>query len=475
MVTFCGPVSAGTISKPASMLAVDLAAQGYVEEEFLAEGTACGYDPVGETGPDGRWTVTPAETAGYRTRVLVRRPADPARFSGTLLIEWLNVSSGFEADPDWMFLHSEIIRAGHAYVAVSAQAVGVVGGDARLNLSGITPRGLRGDNPERYGTLVHPGDRYSFEIFRQIGAGLKEEGPVLGGLRPARVLAIGESQSAIYLTSYINMTCGRTTPRAPRTPRAFGISTVEAFSHVFDGFLVHSRGAGAGALSGDPIDPPNVTTGIRIRDDGPAPVLIVVTEGDLQPPLKYRLARQPDSAKVRVWEMAGTAHADDFLIGAGAEFFGIDWQINAGPQQYVVRAALRALVNWCTTGTPPTHAPPIQFETVLTRGEDPPEPLAQPHQVIARDEAGNALGGLRTPLVDVPVAALSGEGPPGKPLGWLVGQTVPLPAGELLRRYGDHTTYLAAFTESLDAAIAAGFVLPEDRDALLRQAVWPAA
>ena len=372
--------------------------------------------------------------------MLVRRPADPAKFSGTWLIEWLNVSSGFESDPDWMFCHPEILRAGHAYLAVSAQAVGVVGGQARLNLSGITPRGLRGDNPERYGTLEHPGDRYSFEMFRQIAEALKDEEAgtaVLGGLRPARVVAIGESQSAIYLTTYIN--------------------AVQALSPVIDGFLVHSRGAGAAALSGEPIDPPSVTRGVQIRADGTAPVLVLETEGDLQPPLAYRLARQPDSERLRVWEVTGTAHADDYLIGAGVAFFGIDWLINAGPQRYVVQAALRALVNWAAAGTPPSAAPPIQFES-----EHPP--------VIARDKAGNALGGVRTPLVDVPVAALSGEGPPGKPLGWLVGQTVPLPADELRRRYGDQAGYLAAFTESLDTAIAAGFVLPEDRAALLGQA-----
>jgi Alpha/beta hydrolase domain len=447
MVTFCGPVTAGTITKPASMLTIDLTASGYVEEEFLAEGTASGFDLTGEAGPDGRWTARPAEPEPepYRTRVLVRRPADPARFSGTVLVEWLNVSSGFEADPDWMFLHPEILRAGHAYLAVSAQAVGVVGGQARLNLSGAPPRGLRGDNPDRYGTLEHPGDRYSFDLFRQLGAAVKEAGPdteaLLGGLRPARVLAIGESQSAIYLTTYIN--------------------AVQAFSPVFDGFLVHSRGAGAAPLSGEPIDPPSVTQGVRIRDDGPAPVLIVETEGDLQPPLTYRLARQPDSERLRVWEMAGTAHADDYLIGAGAEFFGIGWPINAGPQQYLVRAALRALVSWAAGGTPPPAAPPIGFES-----EQPP--------VIARDDAGNALGGVRTPLVDVPAATLSGEGPAGHQLSWLVGQTVPLPEDELVRRYGDRQGYLDAFTESLDATIAAGFVLPEDREALLGQAAGAA-
>jgi hypothetical protein len=438
MNIFSGPVTVGTISEPA--VRVDLAANGYLEEEFLAAGMSCGYEVQGDASADGHWVCRAADDpAPYRTRVLVRRPADPDRFSGVLLVEWLNVTGGFDTDPDWAFGHEEIFRAGHAYAAVSAQAVGVVGGIALLDLSGAPTPGLLGSNPTRYSSVIHPGDRFSFEMFRQIGQALRESGRVLGDLRPRVVLAIGESQSAQYLTTFIN--------------------AVHPLSPVFDGFFVHSRGAGAAPLSGKPIDPRSVEVGVRIRTDDAAPVLVLEAEGDLVGPLACRLARQPDGDRLRWWEVAGTSHADSYLIGAGSALLGCDWRINEGPHRFVAQAALHALVRWVKEGTPPPTAARIEF----TSDERP---------AIARDQAGIAIGGVRTPHVDVPEVVLSGERPPGTAgsLGWLVGSTTPLPADEMARRYGDEAGYRRAYESSLDQAIEAGFLLPAHRDELLLQA-----
>jgi|HubBroStandDraft_1064217.scaffolds.fasta_scaffold19428_2 hypothetical protein len=441
MVTFVGPLTAGAIIEPACIVPFDLAANGYVEEEFLAAGEASGYDLAGEAASDGHWTTVAAEPASYRTRVVVRRPADGRQFSGTVLVEWLNVSSGFESDPDWAFLHEEILRAGHAYVAVSAQALGVMGGLGIINPAGPPAPGLRASDPARYGSLSHPGDRYSFDLFRQIGQAMRDLAPavsVLGGLRPASVLAIGESQSAIYLTSYIN--------------------AVQPLTPVFDGFLVHSRGADAASLTGDPIGPASGTVRALIRTDNAAPVLVLEAEGDLFPPLDFWLARQPDGDRFRLWEMAGTSHADRYLVGDAAELLGCDWPINEGPHRFVAQAALHALNAWVTEGTLPPGAARIELESSR---------LAR----VARDPAGIAIGGVRTPAVDVPVVTLSGEGPAGRAaLGWLFGSTTPLAAGELARRYGDEAGYLRAYTESLDAAIKAGFLLPAHREQLLAEA-----
>lgn len=203
-------------------------------------------------------------SAPFRTRIVVRRPGDPGRFSGALLVEWLNVSSGFESDPDWAYMHEEILRAGHAYVAVSAQLVGVHGGAGTF--ADPFP-GLRGFDPVRYGTLAHPGDQYSFDMFRQIALALgpasrpaaASAGRVLGGLAPGRVLALGESLSAYYLTSYIK--------------------AVQPTSPVFGGFLVHSRGAGAAPLSGARITPAADVEGVHIRTDNAALVLVLQAEG----------------------------------------------------------------------------------------------------------------------------------------------------------------------------------------------------
>jgi hypothetical protein len=113
----------------AAVAGPDLAAAGWIETELLASGIATSYAAEGH--PD----------AAYRTRVVVRRPADPDAASGTLVVEWLNVSSGSDAGPDWTYLADELVRRGHAWAGVSAQYIGVEGGsaavDAGAGLSGL--------------------------------------------------------------------------------------------------------------------------------------------------------------------------------------------------------------------------------------------------------------------------------------------------------------------------------------------------
>ncbi len=69
--------------------------------------------------------------------MLVRQPADPSKFSGTVLVEWLNVSGGVDADPEWVSLQDEIVRAGDAWVGVSAQRIGVEGGPVLVSVKGV--------------------------------------------------------------------------------------------------------------------------------------------------------------------------------------------------------------------------------------------------------------------------------------------------------------------------------------------------
>ena len=108
----------------------DLAAAGYSEAEYVVRGTAPSY--AGEIPPDGRWALTARGEAEFATRCVVRRPAEPAAFSGTVVVEWLNVSSGSDAAPDWTYLSDEIVRRGHVWAGVSAQYVGVEGGTAAM-------------------------------------------------------------------------------------------------------------------------------------------------------------------------------------------------------------------------------------------------------------------------------------------------------------------------------------------------------
>ena len=129
--------------------------------------------------------------------------------------------------------------------------------------------------------------------------------------------------------------------------------------------------------------------------------------------------------------------------------------VNRGQQSFVLRAALRHLDRWARGGAPPPPAPRLQ-----TTDEG-----------FVLDDNGNARGGVRTPAVEAPVATLSGRPWPGASIACrLFGSTVALPDARLRELYADRDAYLAAYARAADAAIGAGFVLAEDRDALLAEA-----
>jgi len=178
----------------------------YVVDEVLLEGVACAYAvPGGERPPvDGTWDVEVAGEAAYRTRLLVVRPGDDAHFNGTVLAQWQNVSSGAELGGP-----PAEASTGYAWVGVSAQEIGLYGFPAGMTRRAMpTAVPLIERDPARYGTLHHPGDQGSFDIFTQAGRALRGEhdGAVdpLGGLDVRRLVALGGSQSAMRLVAYLD-------------------------------------------------------------------------------------------------------------------------------------------------------------------------------------------------------------------------------------------------------------------------------
>ncbi len=444
----------------------ELAPLGYSTEEFFVSGTASSYTLAGEPTPDGHWQAAPAETAPYVTRIVVVRPTDAHKFNGTVVVEWLNVSAGTDATPDWNAAHREIMRGGYAYVGVSAQKVGVDGGPSMGANSMAKP--LKKANPERYGSLIHPGDAFSYDIFSQAGRLLRQPkaAGVLGPLSPKRILAVGESQSAVFLTTYVN--------------------AVDPLAKVYDGFLIHSRFGAPSRLDGASMmgAGASLPQPTKLRTDLRVPVITVITETDLigggLP--GFYAARQPDNEHLRVWEIPGTAHADIYTFMAGfidsgttpLDKLAAAWQptdkilgaqlakpINSAPQHhYVVQAALWYLDRWVKTGHAPSRA----------TAHDADRERGQAAALISMRTA-KLEGGVRTPWVDVPIARLSGVGNSGSPLAFLAGVTEPFDAATLARLYpGGKSEYLKKFEASLDSAIKAGFILPADRQEILELA-----
>jgi hypothetical protein len=269
----------------------------------------------------------------------------------------------------------------------------------------------------------------------------------LDGLVPERLIAIGESQSAGRLLTYVN--------------------AIDPLVQIYDGFLIHSRYSSSAPLSQSPQPNINAPGIVRVRDDISVPVMIFMTETDL-----FTLGglpdRQPDGPLFRLWEVAGTAHSDTYGLMVGSNdlgddpsvadvlvtaspipgFIECDKPINSGPQHFVLKAAIAALDVWVRGGEAPPNAPRLQVDG------SPPE--------FVLDALGNVLGGIRTPYVDTPIAVLSGLGQSGEGFCSIFGTTIPFNAATLSSLYPDHDAYVSAVSEATDLAVEEGFILEPD-------------
>jgi hypothetical protein len=417
---------------------IDLAARGYVEEEYFiskapsspgAGDGACTYStPGGGTG-----SVTDCNGA-YKTRVMVRRPAAASDFNGTVLLEWQNVTAQYDVDHYWLESSDHIMREGYAWVGVSAQRAGVhpllplcV---PQLSTTWIFCNNLRTWSPLRYGTgggdLTIPNDSLSFDIFAHAAQAVRNPDPAgpapLGELGADTVVALGTSQSAGRLTTYHN-----------------SIHPLQAEPVIDAFFLGEARTV--------------------LRTDLDVPVLRLLSEVDVA--ANYS---PPDTDVYRHWEVAGASHADEGFTSKIQEFVaaGVILQTEPVcdrpapsriPKRFTYHAAWDHLVRWVEDGTLPPIAPRITFED----GQ------------IVRDADGNARGGIQ--LSEHAVAtAYNGTGNSGGAFCNLFGVHEPFTDARLRELYRNHGRYVSQVTQVNNANRRAGYIVPADASASTRTA-----
>src|SRR4051794_20045740 len=197
-VTFSPPLgtTGSKLHAPAETAQFPLAPYGYTEQEYLVSGTAQGD----ATGYPQKQSYQPLP---FTTRIIVRRPTDAAKANGTVVLEWMNTSLQQDTDVDWIEGYRELLHDGFTYVAVSVQPTGVP---------------LVAQDPVRYGQVLIPpfvpnvdlavspdkgGPAYGESILTQIAHALKAPTSVLGGTSAKKIVAVGESQSALRLSCYL--------------------------------------------------------------------------------------------------------------------------------------------------------------------------------------------------------------------------------------------------------------------------------
>jgi hypothetical protein len=445
-----GPITGGDRGQPfAGMTAAAQSEAGYIESEFFIGGAATSFKPAGPMGMDGMWKVAPDATAGYKIRLLVRRPVDAKKFNGIVVVEWLNVTALAEGPADFMQMQELLVREGYAWVGVGAQAAGV-----------NSPRsGLKDWDKARYGSLVHPGDAYSYDIYTQAAQALRTPSTIdaLGGLTIRKMIATGRSQSAFRLVTYIN--------------------AVHPLAKAFDGYFVHSRGANASGFKAEGLGRDTespIPVGAHIRTDIDVPVFDLQTEGDMVA-LRAHLTRQDPFVRYRRWEIAGAAHAETPRWVAAVTDVPPPMDmgpackdpVNSAPHHAVVKAALHAMTRWVRDGVTPPPSPAIELG-------DPAAP-----DPIVRDQHGNAKGGIRLPQLEAPTAVLDGAANTGaqeSPAGaarnfcFLFGRTRLFDAATLASLYPTHDAFVKKYTAAADALERQGYFLKPEADAARKAA-----
>jgi Alpha/beta hydrolase domain len=442
----------------------DLDKYGYVEEEYLVSGKANIYEEVG-----GAIRVK-ASGAPYTSRILVRRPKDSNKFSGNIILGPMNPSTNVDLVDPWMNNRRYITEHGDVYVGITAKPIAIQSlkrFDAQrygsLTMTD-TSQGCKGETSVFYTPVAGMENGLIWDMLTQLGALLKSDSTPLKGFKAQYLYMSGGSQTGAYTIRYVN-TFHKMAKLADGRP-------------VYDGYLPFIA---AGVAPLNQCSPMEWGGRGSITQDAGVPVIRIMSQTDFGgAPSSLGgsaalAARQPDSddpkGPYRLYEVPGTSHVtlfglaafprpEDFVKSGNLPFTyncaepeGIDGRMFA----YIFDGALANLDRWVRTGQAPPKASRIEV-------------LGTPPFISAvYDEHGNMKGGVRTPDVDVPVAAYvatsTQKGSAGSGGGCnAMGHIVPFSAKELKTLYPTHGDYVKKVDTEVDRMYQEGWLTKADAD-----------
>ena len=425
----------------------DLSKVGYVEEEDLVSGTANVYEYVDDAAQRPEVRVATPDVP-YTTRILVRKPAKPAQFNGTVFVDVLNATAGWDGDAIWYGTYEYLIRSGAAWVGVSTKPVTV---NFLRDGWGRPPWPTR--NAGRYATLSMPAFGQVWDMMTQVGELLKSgsngDNP-MAAYDVRRLIMVGYSQSAAYQVTYAN-SFHEMTRMADGTP-------------VYDGYDVSAGGARAKDVTGASPATENLPLGdLRNRVHVDAPVIKFQTQTEVVNFPSYPTRQsEAETPWIRTYEVVGASHVDAIRDVEGGKALVRDLGLPpsfcpapANPKNplrtgHYESAAMENLIRWIEDGTPP---PPSRFMELDT---STPGVIA-----LARDADGNVLGGVRPPELRTPVGTYF-ESNAGPGFCGLYGGFSPFSEDRLRELYPRWGSYVSDFVRDVSDAVRERYLLPAD-------------
>ena len=450
-----GPVPVTADSYPFCAMAhsirpLDVAQYGYLEEEYFVSGSANVYGPDGADRPR-----IAKEGLPYKTRLLVRRPADPTRFSGRVYFDILNATQNYDIEDLWHRIYRWCMANGHGYIGITSKPVNAQSlknfdyaryADLNWGSGETVPQPA----PFAGGSIPGTEEGLIWDMLGQVGSWLRAQ-PGFFGSGPMNYLCLtGQSQSGAYLNAFIHY---------------FDPILSGGEKPLFDGYL---------NIVGAAVERGLRQTGRGLYADlqsraafcSRVPFILISSEGDLS--LFRSMAdgplpedRDEPGDRCRYYEVAGSPHTDlacpvrpavEDIVRAGRVSSPPDEAalktLNTFPLDCYVDGFLEQLYRWHQTGVAPASAPRIERDA---------------GGALVRDKWGNAVGGFRTPYLDLPAGSYNGYNPEDGVSGTLIRFS----PEQLRELYGDKKQYLDRFAAALDAQIAAGWLCASDRQRML--------
>ena len=373
-----------------------------------------------------------AQEQPYTTRLLVRRPADPKKFSGIVVAEPMHPTGN-----DWMFhfLHTYLMTQGHVAVEIAVGSLPI----------------FKEANAERYKDLEVASNQAN-EILAQSGLLLRDDrhDALLEGLRVRKVVLTGTSASAAAVAAYLP---------------AHMIYRERDMKPIFDGFFPTSSGGN------NPITKVDVPV-IHM------PTMTEVVSGAASGNRYRRPDGDAPGDQFRIYEVAGMAHIDSRFTPIYTPN-PCRHPLSLFPHGMGLAAGLERLIQWVDKGKIPPRA---EYITVDNN-------TANDGSVLALDVNGNATGGVRNPYVDVPayryvapnepasppipnpatLVAAQGPGGPALFCG-IAAYQMPLSSDRMKALYKNKKDYENKVTQRTNALIKDGWISPAYKDLILADA-----
>ncbi|HEY1753942.1 MAG TPA: alpha/beta hydrolase domain-containing protein [Bryobacteraceae bacterium] len=369
----------------------------------------------------------------YKTRIVIRKPKDNAKFNHLILAESMHPSGN-----PWVF----------HFTQVYAMTTGIIG----LEVLTTTPAGLAAANPARYKDLVVPNGATN-DILAQVGALIKsdrKDNPMLG-LAPRKMILAGSSASAAVAQNYLS--------------NAHMALRLADMKPIYDGFMPTSA-------------------------NGPIPAIDVPTI--LVPTMRETFAgsgiTEQDNERLRVYEFAGMAHIDSRVAGA---YYPDPCKapISRYPLGAEMAVALDKLFTWVDKGVAPPHADRLYVDF---NPDNKSQLDRDKGTMFALDEFGNVKGGIRNTYVDVPVKSYHVPDEAASPrisnphrtiaanraagqdpevlLCSLANFEVPLSKEQVKKLYKNPQDYARKVAQRYDELVKQGWALPMYREMVVSEA-----